>query len=88
MAKIETLDLNEDLLPNYDYDGPNDLEMGSLEDTCLVVGSISTPSAQSSFENIVTPSILDLEVKVAWDLFKTQLRGMSSSLNSKLKENK
>jgi hypothetical protein len=47
--------------------------MGSLEDTCLVVGSISTPSAQSSFENIVTPSILDLEVKVAWDLFKTQL---------------
>ncbi len=44
-----------------------------LEDTWLVVGSISTPSAQFSFENIVIPSILDLEVKVAWDLFKTQL---------------
>jgi len=73
MKKFETLNLNEDLLPNYDYDGPNDLKMGSLEDTWLVVGSISTPSAQSSFENIVTPSLLDLEVKVAWDLFKTQL---------------
>jgi hypothetical protein len=28
MAKIETLNLNKDLLPNYDYDGPNDLKMG------------------------------------------------------------
>jgi hypothetical protein len=65
MAKFETLNLNEDLLPNYDYDGPNDLKMGSLEDTWPVVGSISTPSAQSSFENIVTLSIVDLEVKVA-----------------------
>lgn len=52
-------------MPNYDYDGSNDLKMGSLEDTWLVVGSISTRSAQSSFENIVTLSILDMEVKVA-----------------------
>jgi hypothetical protein len=37
---------------NYDYDDLDDLKTSSLEDTWLVVGSISTPNALFSFENI------------------------------------
>jgi hypothetical protein len=61
MTEIETFNLNEGLKLNYDYDGLDDLEMGSFEDTRLTIGPISTPSAPFDFETIVTLSILDLE---------------------------
>jgi hypothetical protein len=38
---------------NYDYDYLDDLKTRSFEDTWLVVGSISTPNALFSFENII-----------------------------------
>jgi hypothetical protein len=63
-----------------DYDGnvfgPNDLELGSFENIGpLVIISVSTPNAPFScgFESIATLTILDLEIKVAWELLKIQL---------------
>jgi len=78
MAQIETFNLNENLMLDYNGNvfGPDDLELGSFEDTWpLVVTSVSTPNAPSSygFESIATPTILDLEAKVAWELLKIQL---------------
>jgi hypothetical protein len=49
------------------FDG-NDahLELGNLiENSRLVVGSISTPSGPFAFENMATPSDLDEEVEIA-----------------------
>jgi hypothetical protein len=67
MVEIETFNSNEDLLLDYDYDDLYDLEMGSFEGSRPMVGLIS------GFESIITPSILDLETKVARELFKIQL---------------
>jgi hypothetical protein len=73
MAKIETFNLNENLLIDYDYDGLDDMEMGSFEDIRPVVGSISTVNAPSSSKNITILDILEIETKVARELLKTQL---------------
>jgi hypothetical protein len=73
MAKIETFNLNENLLIDYDYDGLDHMEVGSFEDIRAMVGSISTLNAPSSSKNITILDILDIETKVAWKLFKTQL---------------
>jgi hypothetical protein len=73
MAKIETFNLNEDLMLDYDYDGHNDLDMGSFVDIRLVVGSISTPNAPSSSKSIAIESVLDPEIEIAWELLKTEL---------------
>jgi hypothetical protein len=72
-TKIETFNLNEDLMLNYDYDDLDDSKMSSFEDTWPVVGSISTPNASFSFENITIPRILDLETEAAWEPLKIQL---------------
>jgi hypothetical protein len=60
MVKIETFNLNENLLLYHDYNGLDDLGMGSFEDTRSVVNSDSTFSAPFGFENIITLCILDL----------------------------
>jgi hypothetical protein len=78
MAQIETFNLNENLMLDYDGNvhGPNDLELGSFEDTrLLVIVSVSTPYVPSSYdsENIATPNILDLELEAPWELLKIQL---------------
>jgi hypothetical protein len=70
ITKIKTFNLNEDLILNYDYD---DLETSSFEDTWPVVGSISTPNASFSFDNITILSILDLETEAAWEPLKIEL---------------
>jgi len=66
MAQIETFNLNENLMLDYDGNvhGPDDLELGSFEDTWpLVIVSISTPCApnSSNSKSITTSNILDLE---------------------------
>jgi hypothetical protein len=78
MAQIETFNLNENLMLDYDGNvfGLDDLELGSFKNIKpLVVISISTSNVPFSFgfENIATLTILDLEVKVAWELLKIQL---------------
>jgi hypothetical protein len=73
MAKTETFNLNENLLIDYDYDGLDDMEVGSFEDIKPMVGSISTLNAPSGSKNITILDILDIETKVAWKLLKTQL---------------
>jgi hypothetical protein len=60
MEKIETFNLNENLLLYHEYNGLDDLGMGSFEDTRSIVNSNSTSSAPFSFENIITLFILDL----------------------------
>jgi len=85
MAKIETFNSNDDLILEYDYDGHNDLDMGSFADIRLVVGSISTPNASSSSKSIATHSILDLEIEIACigttqDSIDLELEGMGFSL--------
>jgi hypothetical protein len=65
MVEIETFNSNEDLALDYDYDDLYDLEMGSFEGTRPMVGLVLTPNAPFGFESIITPSILDLETKVA-----------------------
>jgi len=39
MVKIETFNLNENLLLYHEYNGLDDLGMGSFEDTRLVISS-------------------------------------------------
>jgi hypothetical protein len=73
ITKIETFNLNEDLMLNYDYDDLDDSKTSSFEDTWPVVGSISTPNASFSFENTTIPRILDLETEAAWEPLKLQL---------------
>jgi hypothetical protein len=78
MAQIETFNLNENLMLDYDGNvhGPDDLELGSFEDIrSLVIVSISTPYAPNSSdsESIATPNILDLELEAPWELLKIQL---------------
>jgi hypothetical protein len=85
MAKIETFNSNEDLILEYDYDGHNDLDMGSFVDIRLVVGSISTPNAPSSSKSFATRSILDLEIEIACmgtiqDSIDLELEGIGFSL--------
>lgn len=60
MVKIETFNLNENLLLYHDYNGLDDLGMGSFEDTRPIVSSNSTFSAPFGFENIIILCILDL----------------------------
>jgi hypothetical protein len=66
MAKIETFNLNENLL--IDYEGLDDMEMGSFEDIGPMVGSISTLNAPFGSKNITIMDILDLETMVAWEI--------------------
>jgi hypothetical protein len=73
ITKIKIFNLNDDLMPNYDYDDLDDLKTSSFEDTWPVVGSISTPNASFSFENITILRILDLETEAAWEPLKIQL---------------
>jgi hypothetical protein len=72
-------------MQKYDYDGHNDLDMGSFANIRLVVGSISTPNAPSSSKSIATQSILDLEIEIACmgttqDSIDLELEGMGFSL--------
>jgi hypothetical protein len=60
MVKIETLNLNENLLLYHDYNGLDDLRMGSFEDTRSIINSNSTFNAPFGFENIIILCILDL----------------------------
>jgi hypothetical protein len=55
ITKIETFNLNEDLMLNYDSDDLDDSKTSSFEDTWPVVGSISTPNASFSFETLQSP---------------------------------
>jgi hypothetical protein len=60
IVKIETFNLNENLLLYHNYNGLDDLGMGSFEDTRLVVSSNPTFSAPFGFEKIIILCILDL----------------------------
>jgi hypothetical protein len=51
-------------LQDYDYDVIDDLKMGLVEDSRPMVSSISTPCSPCTFENITTPSNLDMETKL------------------------
>jgi len=42
MVEIETFNLNEDLLVDYDYNSLDDLKLGSFEDIKAVFGLVST----------------------------------------------
>jgi len=70
MVDIEIFNLNEDILVDCDYDGLDDLEMGSFEDIKPMLDLMTTLSAPSNFENIATLNILDMEAKVAKELLK------------------
>jgi hypothetical protein len=75
MAKIETLNLNEDI-HQYD-DNVVDSEMRNLvEVSGLVVSSISTPlgsRAPNALKSIEALSNSDVETKIAWEVLKAQL---------------
>jgi hypothetical protein len=73
MAKIETFNLNENLLIDYDYDGLGDMEMGSFEDIGPMVGSISTLNAPSGSKK--------LQSWTFWTL-KQQLHGRLEGMGS------
>ncbi len=45
MAKIDAVNLNDDLLQDRDQDGVGDLEMGLIKDSRSMANSISTPNA-------------------------------------------
>jgi hypothetical protein len=67
MAQIETFNLNENLMLDYDGNVPGLEDLDSFEDTWLpIVALVSTPSAPSSFgfKSITTLTILDLKAKV------------------------
>jgi hypothetical protein len=57
MVEIETFNLYEDLLVDYDYNSLDDLKLDSFADIKPVVGLVSTFNAPFDFENIATPNI-------------------------------
>jgi hypothetical protein len=57
MVEIETFNLNEDLLVDYNYNSLDDLKLGSFEDIKSVVGLVLTFNAPFGSENIATPNI-------------------------------
>jgi hypothetical protein len=54
MVEIETFNLYEDLLVDYDYNSLDDLKLGSFKDIKLVVGLVLTFNAPFGSENIAT----------------------------------
>lgn len=60
MVKIETFNLNGNLLLYHDQNDLDELGMGSFEDTMLIINSDSTFNAPFGFENIIILCILDL----------------------------
>jgi hypothetical protein len=44
-----------------------------IEDSRLVVGSILVPCQPSTSKSIAMPNDFDEEIKIAWEVFKTQL---------------
>jgi hypothetical protein len=74
MANIEVLNVNVDLMvADFDNDGANEMTLGSNEVLRPMAISISTPSAPTPFESIITPNTSNLETEVAWELLKVQL---------------
>jgi len=72
MVNIETFNVDEDLMQDFDYDGVDDLAMGLTKDSKLLVNSISTLNGPFAFESITTQSNLDLNMDVAWETLKMQ----------------
>jgi hypothetical protein len=69
----KTFDLNEHHHETFDYDNVHDLNGKILvKDSRPLIGSILMPNRPSNFESIVTPSDLDVEIKLAWKVLKTQ----------------
>jgi hypothetical protein len=69
----ETFDLNEHHHEAFDYDDVHDLDGRIVaKDSRPLVGSILMPSIPYGFESIVTPNDLDVEIKLAWEVLKTQ----------------
>ncbi len=63
-----------DLNQNFDYEGGDDLTLGLLNDSSLLINSISMLTTPAPFESFATPSNLDLDAaNVTWQLFKAQL---------------
>jgi hypothetical protein len=73
MVSIETFNVDEDLMQDFDYDGVDDLAMGLTKDSRLLVNSISALNGPFAFESITTQSNLDLNIDVAWETLKMQL---------------
>jgi hypothetical protein len=74
MVEIETFNLKD--IHQYD-DNVFDLEMGNLVKVLgPMVGSISTPFGSQAIDaskNVETPSNLDVEAEIAWEVLKVQL---------------
>jgi hypothetical protein len=69
----KTFDLNEHHHETFDYDDVHDLNGRILvKDSRPLIGSILMPNRPSSFESIVTPSDLDMETTLAWEVLKIQ----------------
>ncbi len=69
MANIETFNVDEDFLQDFDYDVIDDLATWVVEDSWPMFGSISTPSTPSTSKSITTlASNLDLEINDTWEV--------------------
>ncbi len=73
-----------DVNQNFDYEVGDDLTLGLLNNLDPLVGSISTPITSTPFKNFITPSFLDLDATVIWELFKAHLRNFRSLTTSSL----
>jgi hypothetical protein len=73
MANIEALHMGMDVNQNFDYEVGDDLALGLLNNLDPMVGSISTPITPAPLKSFITPSNLDLNVAVIWELFKAHL---------------
>ncbi len=62
-----------DVNQNFDYEVGDDLALGLLNNLDPMVGSISTPITPAPLKSFITPSNLDLNVAVIWELFKAHL---------------
>jgi hypothetical protein len=79
MANIETFNVDEDFMQDFDYDIIDDLAMKVVEDTWPMFGSILTPSTPSTFESITTlANNLDSEANDTWEVLKIYLPGIKS----------
>jgi hypothetical protein len=56
MVNIETFNVDEDLMQDFDYDGVDDLAMGLTKDSSLLVNSISTLNGKFVSKSITTQS--------------------------------
>jgi hypothetical protein len=68
MVNIETFNVDEDLMQDFDYEA-----MGLIKDSRLLINSISTLNGPFAYESITTQSNLDLNVDVTWETLKMQL---------------